>query len=344
MSQPHLPEPRTPDPRTAPPIRWGILGPGGIANAFADAVAVGTASSVVAVGSRSAERAARFAGRHGIATAHGSYEALVADPHVDAVYVASPHSEHAAHALLALEAGKPVLVEKAFTRSESEAIRVLDLARGSGLLVAEAMWSRYLPHYDVARQVVEQGLIGEVVIVTAEHSQRLHPDGPERLAAPELAGGALLDLGVYPVSFADHLLGEPSAITAIGSLTELSVDASEAITLQHPTGALAVLTASMQARGTNAAQVVGTQGRLQLDGTFYSPTTLRLVTDDGIAEWDGRLGDGLRGFSYEAAEFARSLVEGRAQTPSMPHDVTLRVMRTMDEVRRQLGVAYPGEG
>lgn len=340
---PILPLPRTPDPATAPPIRWGVLAPGGIAHSFAGAVAGGTASQVVAVGSRSVERAEEFAQRHGVAQAYGSYEQLVADPDVDAVYVASPHSEHRAHALLALEAGKPVLVEKAFARSASEGREVLERARALGLLAAEAMWSRYLPHYDVVRQVVQDGLLGEVVLLTADHSQPLWPDGPARLADPALAGGALLDLGVYPVSFADHVLGEPAQVHAAGVLTERGVDATEVVTLVHDEGPLAVLTASMAAAGPCTAGVVGTLGRLELAGRFYTPTTVRLVVGDDVAESDGRLPGGVHGFSYEAAEFARCLREGRTETVSMPHEATLRVLRTMDAVRERLGVRYPGE-
>ena len=205
----------------APAIRWGVLAPGGIANTFAAAVHEGTRSRVVAVGSRSLERAQEFSGRHGVARAHGSYADLVADPDVDAVYVASPHSEHHEHALLALRAGKPVLVEKAFTRNLREADEVLGLARSGGLLAAEAMWSRYLPHYDVVRRTVAAGTLGDVVLVEADHGQLLWPDGPARLSQPELAGGALLDLGVYPLSFADHVLGGLGGVASRGTLTDL---------------------------------------------------------------------------------------------------------------------------
>ena len=187
---PALAEPTVPDPMEAPPLRWGVLGPGGIANVFASAVREGTRSEVVAVGSRSADRASVFARRHGAARSYGSYEALVADEGVDAVYVASPHSEHREHALLALSAGKPVLVEKAFARNLAEVDEVLDAARGAGLLAAEAMWSRYLPQYDVVRRTVEAGTLGDLVLVQADHGQRLWPDGPQRLADPALAGGA----------------------------------------------------------------------------------------------------------------------------------------------------------
>lgn len=344
--RPHLPESRVPDPRDAPAIRWGILAPGGIAGTFARAVAEGTASSVVAVGSRSLERARDFAARHGIVRAHGSYEELVEDDDVDAVYVASPHSEHRAHALLALEAGKPVLVEKSFTRSSAEAREVIGVATARGLLVAEAMWARYLPHYDVVRQALDEGLVGDVVLVRADHSQALHPGGPERLGAPELAGGALLDLGVYCVSFADHVLGPPTSVAARGTLTELGVDATTGIVLTYASGPVAVLTTTMLARTPSTAEIIGSEGRLVLDGTFYSPSTqVRLLSPDGtvLAERPGGLPEGVHGFSYQAAEFARCLRSGQCEIERMSHAATLRVMSVMDEVRSQVGVRYPGE-
>jgi predicted dehydrogenase len=340
-----LAESRVPDPGTAPPIRWGILAPGGIARAFAAAVRDGTAGEVVAVGSRSAERAAAFAAELGIARHHGGYEQLAADDEVDAIYIASPHSEHHAHALLALEAGKPVLVEKAFTRNAAEAREVLAAGRRRGLLVAEAMWSRYLPHYDVVRQVIESGRVGDVVSVVADHSQPLHPIGPERLAAPELAGGALLDLGVYVVNFADLVLGPSSRVTARARLTERGVDATTSIIVESTSGAVAVLSTTMLGPGPCTAVVVGTAGRLELDHRFYAPTTMRLYGADGglLEERPPGPTDHAHGFAYEAAEFARCLAAGASESESMPHATTLRVMETMDEIRRQVGVTYPGE-
>lgn len=340
-----LPAPRVPDPQQAPAIRWGILGPGGIARAFAAAVHEGTGARVVAVGSRDAGRAAAFAAEFGVERAHGSYADLVRDDDVDAVYVSSPHSEHHAHALLAIQAGKPVLVEKSFTRNATEAREVIEAGRRAGVLVAEAMWSRYLPHYDVVRQAVAAGLIGDVVHVVADHSQRLFPGGPERLAAPELAGGALLDLGVYPVSFADHLLGAPDGAAARATLTDRGVDATNAVVLTYPGGAEAMLSSSMLGAGPCTATVTGTLGRLELDGSFYEPTTVRLLDTDGTlldSQAAGRSGH-VHGFAYEAADFARCLTSGQLETQSMPHAATLRVMEVMDEVRRQIGVVYPGE-
>jgi predicted dehydrogenase len=341
-----LPQPRTPDPHDAPAIRWGIIGPGGIAHTFAEAVAIGTASQVVAVGSRSAERARDFAEEFGIATAHGSYEELVADDDVDAVYVASPHSAHRDHAMLAIDAGKPVLVEKAFTRNAAEAREVMAAAAARGLLVMEAMWSRFLPHYDVVRHVVETGLIGELVAVFADHGHHLYPAGPARLAQPDLAGGALLDLGVYPVSFADLVLGAPDRVAATATLTDLRVDASTTITVTGAGGAHGVLTCTMAAATPCTAVVAGTEARLELSGAFYGAGAgIRLVSrsNEVVDERPGGVPEDVRGFSYEAAEFARCLVAGHRESPLLPHSTTLRVMETMDEVRRQTGVTYPGE-
>lgn len=344
-AEPRLPAPRTPDPRQAPALRWGVIAPGNIAEGFAAAVASGTRGAVVAAGSRDLERARAFTARHGGGTAYGSYEEVVADPAVDAVYVASPHSHHLEHALLAVEAGKPVLVEKAFTRNAGEARRLLAAAEARGSFVLEAMWSRFLPHYDVVRQAVGSGLLGELVEVSADHGQGLHPDGPERLARPDLAGGALLDLGIYPLSFAAMLLGQVDSVVAAGTLTELGVDASDSVTLTDSAGALARIGTTMRAPTQCRASVVGTLARLEIERTFYQPTTVRLVDRHGhvLDRFDGALSDGVAGLSFEAAEVARCLAAGVRESPLLPWSQTVRIMELMDEVRRQVGVRYPGE-
>lgn len=327
----------------APSLRWGILAPGGIARTFAQALAARTTQRIVAVGSRNKARAQGFVDEFASsATAHGSYEDLVADPDVDIVYVASPHSEHREHALLAIEAGKHVLVEKAFTRNTREARDVLDAAERAGVFVMEAMWSRFLPHYDVVRQAIEQGLVGEIRWIAADHGQALYPDGPQRLSDPTLAGGALLDLGIYPLSFAAMLMPEIDDVVAVGSLTDAGVDESETITLRGG-GALAVLGTTMATQTPNTAVVAGTKGRLELDGWFYFPTPMRLVDNDGtvLATFDGQ--DDLHALHFEAVEAARCITAGLRESPLMPHAETLRIMGLMDEVRRQLGVVYPGE-
>ena len=329
----------------APPLRWGILAPGWIAGQFAAALRRGTRQRIAAVGSRNLDRARAFADEHGAPTAYGSYDALVDDPHVDIVYVASPHSEHHRQARLALEAGKPVLVEKAFTRNAAEARDLIDLARANGLFVLEGMWSRFLPHYDVIHQAVHDGLIGEVTTVFADHGQHLYPDGPDRLASPDLAGGALLDLAVYPISFADFVLGAFTTVTATGSLTDRGVDRQESVTVANAAGALGVLHASMLAASPCSATICGTDGRLEIAGTFYLPSSVTLRDRDGqlIDRYDPTGDTAHQGLRYEAAEAARCLTAGAAESPLHPPATTLRIMHAMDEVRRQLGVHFPGE-
>ncbi len=330
------------DPRTAPPIRWGILGPGGIAHVFAQAVNRHTRAQLVAVGSRHRDRAERFATQHGIPTTHVGYEGLVADPQVEAVYVASPHSEHREHALLAIAAGKHVLVEKSFTRNAAEAREVVDAARAAGVFCMEAMWTRFLPHVVALRTILERGDIGEVVALIADHGQPF-ADWPaeHRIHSPALAGGALLDLGVYPVSFAHDLLGVPDRIQATGSLTATGVDASISIALGFGEQAQASLHTTTQAKTATTAVIAGKDGRIEVDGDFYRPTSFTVIRNDG-ARWDYyREVDG--GFQYQAAEVARRVAEGATESPRITLDNTIEVMRTMDEIRRQVGVVYPGE-
>lgn len=345
MTERTLPASRTPDPYAAPPVRWGILAPGGIARAFATGLRRGTRQEITAVGSRSLDRAKAFADEFGATTAHGSYEELVNDPAVDIVYVASPHSEHHTQTRLALEAGKAVLVEKAFTRNAAEARDLVELAASKNLFLLEAMWSRFLPHYDVIRQVVESGLIGEVTTVFADHGQPLYPNGPDRLANPELAGGALLDLGVYPISFADFVLGPFTSITATGSLTDLGVDSQETVSVTNAAGAQGVLHASMLSGSGCTASICGTNGRLEIGGTFYCPTWVELRDRGGrvLDRFDSAPDATHHGLRFEAAEAARRVVAGDTESPLFPLAHTVRVMEAMDAVRAQLGVRFPGE-
>ena len=326
----------------APPLRWGVLAPGGIATDFVSALQARTRQQVVACGSRSLERAEQFASQHGGFTAYGSYEELVADPAVDVVYVASPHSAHHEHALLALRAGKPVLVEKAFARNTQEAAEVLAEAAARGLFCMEAMWSRFLPRYDVVRQAVQTGLLGSAQTVIADHGQLLYPDGPQRMSDPALAGGALLDLGIYPISLAAMLMPGDLTVHAAGLLTPLGVDASESVTLIGDE-VLASCVATMTGQTANAATIAGDRARLELDGWFYQPGPVRLVAqgDKVLDVWNPESTE--HGLHFEAAEVARRISAGETESPLMPWEETLRIMRIMDQVRSQLGVQYPGE-
>jgi predicted dehydrogenase len=333
-----------PDPRRAPPLRWGILAPGGIANKFADAVSRFTAGRVVAVASRDEGRARAFAQAHGIPRAYAGYGHLLEDPDVDAVYVASPHSAHRDLAVAAARAGKHVLVEKALARNVTEVDEIFAAAHTAGVFAMEAMWTRHLPHIGVAREWIAQGRIGQIVTVVADHGQSLDLGPEHRLKNPALAGGALLDLGVYPVSFVVDLLGAPTSVQASGHLTETGVDATVAMILGYPDPVVAQASCTLKTKTPTTAVICGTTGRIELDGDFYAPTTLRLLSGakipDVLEQVDGRLPNG---FQFEIAEVARCVADGRQESDRMSWDSSRAVIGVLDSARSQLGVRYPGE-
>jgi predicted dehydrogenase len=339
-----LPVSRVPDPMAAPPVRWGVIGTGGIAQTFIDALHRHTRQEVVAVGSRTSERAAAFARSNGIDHSHGSYEALVSDPGIEAVYVASPHSEHRAHALLAISAGRHVLVEKSFTRNAFEAREVVAAARTKGVAAMEAMWTRFLTQTDVIRQLIADGVFGEIRTVIADHGQYFTFDPAHRLFAPALAGGALLDLGIYPVSFAHFVVGAPEHLQAVGELTETGVDAQVSAVLR--TGpAHAVVNTTLAARTPTTASISGDGALLQLSGPFYAPAsfTLEDVTGTHHLERPTDAIAGHLGLCHEAAHFAGLIADGATESPLLPLDETLAIMTTLDSIRDQIGMRLPGE-
>ncbi len=342
-----LPPSRVPDPVEAPPLNWGIIAPGGIARLFASALRASTRQRVVAVGSRSLERGRAFAAEFGVPTVYGSYAELVADPKVQAVYVASPHSEHAAQALLAIEAGKHVLVEKAFTRNAKEARRVVAAARKQQVALMEAMWTRFLPRTDIVRQLLADGVLGSLETLIADHGQLLPADRAPRLHLPELAGGALLDLGIYPISFAAFALGVPSAVFATGALTETGVDRQVSAQLtRFPTNpnAQALVSCTLAAKTPTTASISGSLGRIELDGDFYAPGRVRLVAPSGVSITSATPElVGHQGLAYEAAHFAQLVADGFTESPRLPLDETVAIIEVLDEIRSQVRVRYPGE-
>ena len=322
--------------------RWGILGPGGIARAFTSDLRT-AGLDVAAVGSRRRDNAEAFAADFGIAHAHGSYEDLVADPDVDIVYIATPHPMHAANALLALEAGKHVLVEKPFTLNAAEAAAVRDAAAERGLLAMEAMWTRYLPHMARIREVVASGVLGELRAVTADHTQRISSDPAHRLNALELGGGALLDLGIYPISFAWDVLGAPLSVVASARLGETGADTEVATIMAHESGAISTTLSASRAAGPNTASVIGTDARIDIARVWYTPTSFRVVAHDGTVLEDYVSQIEGRGMQYQALAAERFLSEGRTDSDVLPIDETVAIMATLDEVRSLVGVRYPGE-
>ncbi len=323
-------------------IRWGILGPGSIANKFVQGVQFLTDSEVVAVGSRDLGRANEFAGKYGIPNRHGSYEALVADPDVDIVYVATPHPMHKDGCLLALNAGKPVLCEKPFTINAKEAEEVIRAARERKLFLMEAMWSRYFPAMAKVRELIESGAIGEVRMVQADFGFRGSYDPNGRLFDPELGGGALLDVGVYVISFSSMILGEPERVSGMATLCESGVDEQAVMTFAYKSGALTVLSTAVRTNSAHEARILGTNGRIAIHSHWWTPVRLT-VTRDGKDDEEITLPFESTGFNYEAAEVARCLREGKLESDVMPLDETLSIMRTMDTLRAQWGIKYPME-
>jgi predicted dehydrogenase len=317
------------------PVRWGILGTGSIADAFAADLRLTDSGTVVAVGSRSQSAADRFADRFGIGHRHASYAALVTDSDVDAVYVATPHPMHHDNAVLALRAGKPVLVEKPFTMNAAEARDVARVATETGLFAMEAMWTRFLPHVRKIREWLAQGALGDIVTVSADHGQWFAEDPDFRLFAPKLGGGALLDLGVYPVSFASMVLGAPSRILAMSDLAFTGVDAQTSMLFGYDSGAQAVLTCTLRAKSPNRAAIVGTEARIEVDGAFYRPTSVTLVPRDGEPTRFEADHEGL-GLRHEADEVARRLASGERESPHLSLEETISIMDTMDAVLAQV--------
>ena len=322
-------------------FKWGILGPGGIARAFAKDLQLLEGHEVAAVGSRTLSNAQEFAKTFG-GTAYGSYEELVADPTVDAIYVATPHPSHKENVITALNAGKPVLCEKPFAVNAHEAREMVAAAEKNGVALMEAMWARFLPHYADVREIIASGVLGQILTVQADHGQRLADRNIPRLVEPSLAGGALLDLGIYPVSFAHMILGNPAKITASAVLTDKGVDAQTSMIFDYTDGAQAILTTTMIEQTPCRAVVAGVNGWLEIDRTFYNPTSMRVVLFDGsVTQYPHTYtGHGLR----EQAEAFKKLVHsGKTQSEILTWKDTVDIMGTLDAVRSQIGLRYPFE-
>ena len=322
-------------------VRWGVVGTGGIASAFVDDLQLVEGAEAVAVGSRAQESADRFAAEHSLGRAHPTYEALVTDDEVDVVYVATPHPGHHAAALLAIEAGKAVLVEKPFTMDAAEAESLVTAARDRGVFLMEAMWARFVPWAVRLRELLADGTLGDVREVIADHGQWFPQDASHRLFAPELGGGALLDLGVYPVSFASMVLGTPSQghrgqRPGVHRCRRDHLDA-------HAVRRGRARRPDRDPDGRRPDHGSGRRHRCpgaRSTGRSTRPPAFTLTRRDGTSERFDQPVEG-RGMWCEAAEVVRCLREGRLESDVMPLDETVAIMATMDEVRRQIGLTYP---
>lgn len=328
-------------------IRIAILGAGKIALNMAKTLramkAQGEDVCLYAVAARELARAQAFCEREGFEVAYGSYEAMLADPKVDLVYVATPHSHHAAHMKLCIGAGKAVLCEKSFTANAAQAREVLALAREKHVLVAEAIWTRYMPSLQILRDILASGALGDVRMLSASLFYPI--DTVPRLILPELAGGALLDVGVYPLNFACMIFGsDPVRIESSVQLTEAGVDYQESFTLHYADGRMAVLSAGMGSRCDRHCLISGSKGYIVADNVNNIRKIELFTESDHFAEPRVfSVPEQLTGYEYEVRACLRALNTGAIECPEMPHAEIIRVMELMDTLRAQWGVRYPFE-
>ena len=323
-------------------VRWGILGAGSIAARFAEALATLSEAETLAVGSRSQDSAARFAEAHGFSRSYGSYKDLAADPDVDVVYVATPHPFHAENVELCLRAGKAMLCEKPFTVNAVEARRVVGIARERGLFLMEGMWTRFFPLMERLRRMLADGTIGEPRMLTVDFGFRAELDPSSRLFDPKLGGGAMLDVGVYCVSFASMVLGTPVRGTGFPHLGETGVDEQFAAVLEHGGGRLSTVTAGTRTATPQEATVMGTEGYVRVHGPWWRPEAMT-ISKPGMEDEVVREPPKGNGFGYEAAEVMRCLRAGEKESEVMPLEETVSVLETMDSIRKAWGLRYPGE-
>ncbi len=323
-------------------FRWGIISTGRIANDFAQGVAALPDATVWAIGSRTQQAAEEFGDRHGAERRYASYEALAADPDLDAIYVATPHPFHAPNCILCLEAGKAVLCEKPFTINAAELEQVINLAREKQLFLMEGMWSRFMPATVKLRELLASGVIGDINIVDVDFGFRAPFNPQHRLFAPALGGGALLDIGIYSLSFASMVLGKPRRIASMAHLGESGVDENAAIILGYESGALATISTAIRTSTPHQAVINGTLGRITMHPQYWCPERITLeVYGKETTVMDIPMNG--NGFNHEAAEVARCIRAGKLESDIMPLDESLELMRTMDEIRARWGLSYPME-
>jgi len=323
-------------------VRWGILGTGAIARQFVQGLNSVPEAEVLAVGSRSSASAQEFADRRSVPRRHASYDDLASDPDVDVVYIATPHPFHAENATLCLEAGKAVLCEKPFCVNAAEAERVVELAREKRLFIMEGMWTRFFPLMEEVRRLVSEGDIGEVRMLNVDFGFRADLDPASRLFDQRLGGGALLDVGVYCVSFAAMILGRPSGSVGLSHLGETGVDEQASVVLEHEGGGLANLSIGIRTTTPQEATIMGTEGYVRIHAPWWRPKSMTIYRPKEESETVDAPVSG-NGFNYEAAEVMRCLQAGKTESDVMPLDETISVMRTMDRIRAAWGLRYPGE-
>lgn len=323
-------------------IRWGILGSGMIAGKFADDLQLLKDAEIVAVGSRTATSAQSFAQKYHIPHIHSSYESLADDADVDVIYVATPHPMHAANVRLCLEAGKAVLNEKPFTLNADEAQKIIELARIKGLFLMEAMWTRFFPLMAKVRELLADDVLGQVYYMQANFGSKFEFDPTSRFFNKALGAGALLDLGVYPISFSSMLFGTPQDIQSMVTIGETEVDYQNALLFRFASGVMASMQSCLVADTSHVAEIVGEKGSIVIDKYFWMPSkmTVYLNGQDPVVYEETIWG---HGYTYQVQEVMRCLRSGKLESTIMPLDETLNIMQTLDTIRAQWGLIYPSE-
>ena len=322
-------------------VRWGIIGCGGIAHAFADAIALVSDAELVAGASRTPGRAAEFAAEYPPMRAYTDYESLVSDPDIDAIYVSTTHNFHHENVTLALNAGKHVLCEKPITINAEQLERLISIAREKDLFLMEAVWTRFLPGIAKVKEILSSGVIGDPNLVSAVFGIDRDTDPEHRLLNPDLAGGALLDLGIYPLTFA-HLVFDslPEQTASLAYLGPTGVDESSGYLLRFPGGKMAVLASTCKQRQSEEASIYGKQGVIRVDN-FYHPSFIHVEVGDDRKTYDVRYPSS--GFQYEIQEATTCILEGKRASDVLPPEESLRMMRLMDSFRESWGFRYPEE-
>lgn len=324
-------------------MNFAILGAGGIARTMASTVVPMKEICKKAVAARDYDRAESFAKEYGFEKAYGSYEEMLADPEIDLVYIAVPHSHHCQWTKAALEAGKNVLCEKAFAVNEKQAKEMIDLARSKNLLLTEAIWTRYMPSRQMILDIIDSGIIGEVTSVSANLGYQI--DAKERIVRPELAGGALLDLTVYPLNFASMVLGDDIVkIDASCVKTETGVDGLDTVMLTYRDGKMATMFTTIYSLTDRSGYIYGRNGYIEVQN-INNPEVIRVWDANRscrnvIAEY--KVPEQITGYEYEVLACKKALEEGRIECPEMPHAETLKMMNWMDQIRAQFGIVFPG--
>ena len=331
-----FPDMQVPALRGGPTLRWGVLAPGAIAGDFTATVLANTDQKITAVASRSPERGEQFAARHGINAVARSYEELVARSDVDIAYVAAPHSEHHPLAMLAISAGKHVLIEKPIAVSARQAEEIANAARSARVFAAEAMWTRYLPQFDVLAQILDRGDLGSVQLATADVGWRMGVDAPPRFFDPDQGGGAALDMGVYGYWFAHFAIGRPQRIRAIVRRTSSGVDDQAAVALEGSEGRLASVTTSMAVTNSGLATILGTGGSVRFTKPFVFPASFIVEVADEVHEWHDTSGLTHRqGLAWQTSAIAQYINEGMTDSPVHGLADAIDVLRVIDAVRAE---------